>query len=77
MLAHVIDHPNQEDAGEPCVSGSPAEPVKRSWHQLGNNDLLSWAVELCLKRPVDPVEEVEVSDPGYSGENVQPPEDCF
>src|SRR5262249_9070341 len=70
LVAHVIDHSDKQNSGEPRVGSSPPKPVKRTRHQFGINGLLCRTVNLCLEWAVDPVEKVEMSDPGYSGENV-------
>src|SRR5262245_39075560 len=75
LLVHVIHDGEHQDSGDPGPGRAPAEPVERAREQLRIDDPLRSAVDLGLKRSVDPVEEVEVSDPGDACDYVEPAKD--
>src|SRR5439155_26537124 len=77
LLSHVVDESEKKNTRDPRVGCSPSEPVERARHQFGINDFFCGPIDLGLKRSVDHVKEVEVSDPDDSSADVQPPEDCF
>ena len=77
LLPHIVNQTQQKNTADPGVSCPPPEPVKRARHQFRIDYSFGWAVDFRLKRSINPVEEVEVSDPRDSSEDVYPPEDCF
>ena len=68
----VIDQAGEDEAGDPRPRGPPAEPEQRARHELGIDEFLRRTIDLALERPVDPVEEVEVTDPDDAGDHVEP-----
>src|SRR5205814_8074536 len=63
LLAHVIHHAEKKNAGDPSIGRPPSEPVQCAGHELRVDNFLRGTVNFSLKRSIDPIEEVKVSDP--------------
>ena len=73
--AVVINQDRQQNSGDPRPRCAPAKPEQRARHQLRIHDFLRRTVEFGLERAIDPVEEVEMTDPDDSDDDVRPAED--
>src|SRR5207244_8153479 len=73
--AVVINQDGQQNSGDPRPRCAPAKPEQRARHQLRIHDFLRRTVEFGLERAIDPVEEVEMTDPDDSDDDVRPAED--
>ncbi len=70
-----VDDEEQQQTADPGVGGTPAEPVERPRHELGQDLLLALRGVGLGELRVDEVEEPQVTDPHDPGQDVDPTED--
>ena len=74
-LAVVVDQHREQNAGDPRPRRAPSKPEEGSRQQLRVHDFLRRPIQFRLEGTVDPVEEVEMTDPDDSHHNMRPAED--
>ena len=68
----VVDQSNQQDARNPGPGRAPAEKIQRTRHQFRHDLFLRLGIHRRSEGRVDPVEEIQETDPQHARDDVNP-----
>src|SRR5262249_9442564 len=69
-MAPIVNHAQQQKAGQPGVGGAPSEKIKNPRYQFRNDLLFGIGVIGFRQTCIYEVEEIELTDPHDSGQDV-------
>src|SRR5438045_1666925 len=71
IVIYYIDEKNTE---YPCICRSPSKPKKCARHKLGHDFFLRIAIHCGCEGSVDPIKEIQQTDPDDAPNDMKPPE---